>query len=189
MPANFTARAMFLSRPLNVEREVSSDCASPMSAKISSKIGRRLPSRAGTGKPLWFIAAKSAIVLSATVFPPALGPEIIKIRLPSIKRTSTGTATSPKSGCRAPKSNSGSSCVLCAKTAPCASPHFAAASAQSNSCITVSDWLKTVQKGRSSAHKTLKILRISAFKSYSACTSSFEQRTESSGSIKTVIPL
>ncbi len=51
-------------------------CASPMSLITAAYQGTRLPLAAGTCSPARVIRAHSPAVLSATVLPPALGPEM-----------------------------------------------------------------------------------------------------------------
>ena len=59
--------------PENVERLISIDCRSPMSASTSSNTGSTAVS-AGTRSPDWCSSAASPSVFSATVLPPVFGP-------------------------------------------------------------------------------------------------------------------
>ena len=65
---------MFVMCAEKVLRLASIDCSSPMSAKIVLKTGTLDPSAAGMRNPDWAINASNPAVLSATVFPPVLGP-------------------------------------------------------------------------------------------------------------------
>ena len=73
-PAASTIASIRLRWPLNVERLWAIDCSSPMSAKTSRKIGRRLPASAGTCRPAWCMSASRPSVRSVTVLPPVFGP-------------------------------------------------------------------------------------------------------------------
>ena len=79
-------------------------CSSPMSAKISSKLPIKVPSRAGTGRPSHAIEIKTPAVFNVTVFPPVLEPVITKVENLSPHSASIGTALSFNNGCLAPTS-------------------------------------------------------------------------------------
>ena len=85
----------------NVLRLCSILCSSPMSAKISLKTARLLPSKAGIWSPLCPINERRPTVLRETVLPPVFGPVTIN-RLKSFPRLiSIGTTLWLSSkGCR-----------------------------------------------------------------------------------------
>ena len=61
-----------------VERLSSIDCLSPMSTRTSSKTVILLPSLTGMRSPHITIRVRSPTVFRVTVFPPVLGPVMIR---------------------------------------------------------------------------------------------------------------
>ena len=93
----------FRTCPENVDRLISIDCWSPMSASTWSNTGSAAL-WAGGRRPAWWSSAARPSVLRATVFPPAFGPLTTSARRES-SSTSIGTAaTGSRSGWRAPRS-------------------------------------------------------------------------------------
>ena len=93
--------------PEKVERLISIDCRSPMSASTASKTGSAAVS-AGGRSPDWCSSAARPSVFSATVLPPVFGPLITSARRPPRSR-SIGTAVfGSSSGWRAPTSRTSS---------------------------------------------------------------------------------
>ena len=76
------------------------DCSSPMSIISCRNIPACEASPAGTVKPHCSMYCSSAAVFRQTDFPPAFGPEITSIRLPSRRTMSNGTTSLPTSGRR-----------------------------------------------------------------------------------------
>ena len=66
-------------------------CSSPITEKTSSKRAASLPSAAGMGRPDWAMSVRRPSVFRATVLPPALAPLMIRVRMDSPIRRSTGT--------------------------------------------------------------------------------------------------
>ena len=98
---------MLATWPEKVERLISIDCRSPMSASTWSKTGSAAVS-AGGRSPDWCSSAASPSVFSATVLPPVFGPLITSARRPPRSR-SIGTADfGSSSGWRAPASRTSS---------------------------------------------------------------------------------
>ena len=103
--------------PEKVERLISIDWRSPMSASTSSKTGSDADS-AGGRKPAWCRSAASPSVFSATVLPPVFGPLITSARSAPSSR-SIGTAVfGSSSGCRASSSCTSSAIVTSAPRQP-----------------------------------------------------------------------
>ena len=93
--------------PEKVERLISIDWRSPMSASTASKTGSAAVS-AGGRRPDWCSSAARPSVFSATVLPPVFGPLITSARSPPRSR-SIGTAVfGSSSGWRAPTSRTSS---------------------------------------------------------------------------------
>ena len=98
---------MLATWPEKVERLISIDCRSPMSASTWSKTGSAAVS-AGGRSPDWCSSAASPSVFSATVLPPVFGPLSTSARRPPRSR-SIGTADlGSSSGWRAPTSRTSS---------------------------------------------------------------------------------
>ena len=92
------------------------DCSSPMSMKIDRKTGSSETSDAGTGNPHWNMYWMMPVVFRQTDLPPALGPEMTRIRPWRSSRISSDTISRPwarrvccRSGWRALRSSSRSS--------------------------------------------------------------------------------
>ena len=81
--------------PEKVERLISIDCGSPMSASTSSNTGSAAVA-AGGRSPDWWSSAARPSVFSATVLPPVFGPLITSARSPPRSR-SIGTAVAGSS--------------------------------------------------------------------------------------------
>ena len=98
---------MLATWPEKVERLISIDCRSPMSASTWSKTGSAAVS-AGGRSPAWWRSAARPRVFSATVLPPVLGPLITSARrLPRSRSIGTAERAS-SSGWRAAASRTSS---------------------------------------------------------------------------------
>ena len=91
---------MLATWPEKVERLISIDCRSPMSASTWSKTGSAAVS-AGGRSPAWCSSAASPSVFSATVLPPVFGPLITSARRPPRSRSIGTAASGSSSGWRA----------------------------------------------------------------------------------------
>ena len=93
---------------LYVERSFSRDWSSPMDTMIRSKTGSSDVSEVGMSMPHWNMYCNRPTVLRHTDFPPALGPEIKRMRFSGVSVTVSGTMLFfsfrrlfSSSGCRA----------------------------------------------------------------------------------------
>ena len=86
-----------------VERLISIDCRSPISASTRSKTGSSART-AGGRRPAWWSSAASPSVLSATVLPPVFGPLMTSARRSPSSRSIGTAAAGSSSGWRAPES-------------------------------------------------------------------------------------
>ena len=69
------------------------DCSSPMSMKIWSKMPMSEVLSIGTGRPHCIIYCSRPTLFRHTDLPPALGPEMIRIRFSGSNRMSNGTTS------------------------------------------------------------------------------------------------
>jgi len=93
--------AIFLIWEENVLSAFSILWSSPISTNIFSKIDIEVPFSAGISIPHCVIKTRMPTVFSVTVFPPALGPVIIKFLYFSPISKSRGTISPLSSGCLA----------------------------------------------------------------------------------------
>ena len=71
------------------------DCSSPMSMNIEPKTGSSDISDAGTGNPHWNMYCTMPVVFRQTDLPPALGPDMTRMRLRLSSCMFSGTISRP----------------------------------------------------------------------------------------------
>ncbi len=188
-PASSTILTIERRWPLKVDSDCAMDCSSPMSAKTSRKIGRRLPAAAGTCRPAWCISESSPMVRSVTVLPPVLGPVMTTAVYSPPRRRVIGTTRPVRPGWRAEIRTTSCSRTVSGRTA-LSSPAKRALAAQksklaSASSVSASGPECVATRADSS----------SRMRSSSVCTLSWASRqalpssTAISGSMKSVWPL
>ena len=89
--ATLSMAFMSVRKELYVERSFSRDWSSPMDTIMRSNTGSSDVSDVGMSIPHWNIYCRRPVVFRHTLFPPALGPEIRRMRFWGVRVTVSGT--------------------------------------------------------------------------------------------------
>ena len=171
------------------------DCSSPISIIICLNIPASDASPTGTVSPHWSMYCISAAVFRHTDLPPAFGPEMTSIRLPSCSVISSGTTSLPTSGRRLHNMGCRACCQrmtgfltrVGAMLFSC-SPTRAFARTKSTSATNCCTCIRSSNSGRSSLEKAISIRIRSRRSAPSSSRIWLFASTTCCGSIYTVLP-
>ena len=172
------------------------DCSSPMSMKMLSKIPAWLLSCTGINNPHCNMYCSRPTVFRQTDFPPALGPEIMRIRCLSFSVMSNGTTFFPclandicSNGCTAAAQSMTCLSARSGFRALMSSANKALARMKSISAKNSYDNKMSGMEGRNSSEKSVRMRMISRRSSLSSSRIRLLASTTSAGSMNTVFPL
>mmetsp|Transcript_56963 Transcript_56963/g.135288 ORF Transcript_56963/g.135288 Transcript_56963/m.135288 type:complete len:225 (-) Transcript_56963:989-1663(-) len=173
--ASGEARLIMVSRVRRCEENDESPswtaCWSPIDARTCWKRSTRDPSCAGTKHPCWTSSAQRPTAFSATVFPPAFGPEITSAGCDASRSMSLSTGATPRStrtGCRTCRRFTDPSDLTSGRTALISIANFSRAAAMSRCSVASTPSFTWRAWEPREAERSLRMRNSSAFSSPSA---------------------